>query len=178
VRSDGFTVTTQFGDITHTQQWACKPEGLQAVDLSGAIAMALSTLGIPSELTTSNPTGVTLPATLTPGMQWNYGFNIQGSITYEGQEVEASGTVLTDLQESGPETVTVPAGTFESQRIQANSNFDLSASALGFEIPVDYTTTATLSYAPGIGLVRLTETNNLEGNAFSSTTELQFFNIP
>jgi hypothetical protein len=140
--------------------------------------MALSTLGIPSELTTSDATGVTLPATLTSSMQWDYGFNIKGSITYEGQEVETSGTVSTALQESGPETVTVPAGTFDAQRIQTASNFDLTASALGFEIPVDYTTTATLWYAPGVGLVRLTETNSLEGNTFSSTTELQSYNIP
>jgi len=142
------------------------------------IAMALSTQGIAAELTTSDVTGTTLPVSITPGMQWNYGFNLQGTITYEGQAAEANGTVTTDLQEAGSESITVPAGTFNATRVEATSNFDLTASAFGFDIPVEYTTTSTFWYVPGIGLVRLTETNNFEGTTFSLTSELQSYSIP
>ena len=178
VRSDGFTVTSQFSDLIRTQEWACKPEGLQAVQLGETIAMALSTQGISADLTTSDVTGVTLPVNITLGMQWSYGFGLQGTITYEGQKADANGTVTTTLEEAGSETITVPAGTFDATRIQATSSFDLTASYFGFEVPVDYATTSTLWYAPGVGLVKLVESSNLEGTSFSSTTELQTYNIP
>src|SRR6266508_5721324 len=35
VRDDGFTLTSQFGELTRTQEWACKPEGLVALQLGG-----------------------------------------------------------------------------------------------------------------------------------------------
>jgi hypothetical protein len=140
--------------------------------------MALSTQGISADLATSDVTGTTLPVNITPGMQWSYGFSLQGTITYEGQQAEANGTVTTKLQETGSESITVPAGTFNATRIQATSNFDMMASVLGFDVPVDYTTTTTFWYAPGAGLVKLTETNNFEGTTFSLTSELQTYNIP
>src|SRR5262245_18320786 len=33
VRADGFTLSSQFGSLTRTQEWACKPEGLVALQL-------------------------------------------------------------------------------------------------------------------------------------------------
>src|SRR5215207_6587465 len=38
VREDGFTLTSQFEDVTRIQEWACKPEGLVALQLGGPSA--------------------------------------------------------------------------------------------------------------------------------------------
>src|SRR3990172_5393443 len=62
IRADGFTLTSQFTDLTRTQEWACNPDGLLALTLGSAgSAAGLSTPGMNTEFTTSNVTGVTIP---------------------------------------------------------------------------------------------------------------------
>src|ERR671918_2739863 len=43
VREDGFTLSTQFDDLTRTQEWACEEEGLVALQLGGTSAATLNT---------------------------------------------------------------------------------------------------------------------------------------
>ena len=179
VRPDGFTLTTQFTDLTRTQEWACKQEGLQALQLGGANSAAITTQGLSAEFTSSNVTGITLPANITSAMQWTYGLDINGSVAMPGdQSAEASGTVSIDLKEAGSESVTVPAGTFNATKIEAKSTFDLNASFQGIKVPVKFTDTSILFYVPGVGLVKSIENGDIGGNSFSSTTELQTYNIP
>jgi hypothetical protein len=33
VRADGFTLTTEFDELTRTQEWACKPDGIVAIEI-------------------------------------------------------------------------------------------------------------------------------------------------
>lgn len=179
VRPDGFTLTTQFTDLTRTQDWACKQEGLQALQLGGANSAAIATQGLSAKFTTSNVTGITLPANITPGMQWTYGLDINGAIAMPGdQSAEASGPVSIDLKEAGTESVTVPAGTFNATKIEAKSTFDLNASFQSLKVPITFTSTSILFYVPGVGLVKSIESGDIGGNSFSSTTELQTYNIP
>ena len=41
VGGDGFTLSTQIGDLTRTQEWTCTAEGLVALQLGGAPAAML-----------------------------------------------------------------------------------------------------------------------------------------
>ncbi len=178
VRADGFTVTSQFSDVSRTQEWKCTPDGLLALSVDGGNAAGLSTQGLKADFTTSGATGITLPSTVPSGMKWNYGLDIQGTIEYQNQSADANGSVLTDMQEAGTESVTVPAGTFDAMKIEGTSTFNITATFHGLNIPVTVNGNTTLWYAPGVGLVKSTESSNIAGQSLSSTTELQSFNIP
>lgn len=180
VRADGFTVSTQFNELVQTQEWACTPEGLAALGLGGAgSAAALSSSGMDAEFTTSNVQGVTIPANLQPGAQWTNSFDIQGVMTIaEGQTAEASGSVSLAAQALGLESVSVPAGTFNAMKIELHTTFSITATFQGIGIPVSISGVSTLWYAPGVGMVKSTDSGEFSGSSYTSTTELQSYSIP
>ena len=183
VREDGFTLTTTFDiqsqQLMRTQEWSCTPEGLVALTLGGANAAGLSTQNMTAEFTTSDVMGVTIPSNITPGMTWSNSLNIQGTMKLPGdQTATATGAVTMNFVEISTESVAVPAGTFDATRVDVTSNFNITASFQGTDIPVQVTGTSTLWYAPGVGLVKSIESGNMGGAPISATTELQSYSIP
>lgn len=180
VRPDGFTVTTRFdANTTADQRWACKAEGLIAQSLgAGQAALSLSIEGIKANLTTSNARGVTLPASVQPGMKWPYGLDIAGTLTQGSLSANIKGTLDTSMEAIGMESVTVPAGTFNAMKVQSTSTFKVSADYFGFSVPLTSGVNATFWFAPGVGWVKSTETGQLAGTSVNSTTELQSYSIP
>jgi len=179
VRADGFTLTTQFTDQTHIQEWVCQPDGLKALQLGGGSASGISVQGMTSNLKTSDVTGISLPQDVTTGMQWQYSQQLQGTIVMPGDpQAPASGTYSIIMQEVGKETVTVPAGTFDAVKIQSNSTVDIISSFAGSEVPIRFNSTAITWYVPGIGYVKSVENGDFGGESFSATAELQSYSIP
>ena len=80
VREDGFSLTSQFDDLTRTQEWNCKPEGLAALTFGGGAAGGVFANGIQMDLNTSNVQGVNLPKTVNAGDQWPYSLDFEGDI--------------------------------------------------------------------------------------------------
>src|SRR5215212_8232661 len=70
VREDGFTLTTQFKDLTRTQEWSCTSEGLVALQLGGPSAATLNTQDMQLNLDVNDVSGVTIPNTIATGDQW------------------------------------------------------------------------------------------------------------
>src|SRR5215207_263466 len=79
VREDGFTLSTQIGDLTRTQEWTCTAEGLAALQLGGAPAAMLNSQNIQLNLDINNATGVTFPRQINPGDQWQQTMDVQGN---------------------------------------------------------------------------------------------------
>jgi hypothetical protein len=179
VRADGFTLTSQFADITRTQEWACQPDGLKALQLGGGSAAGISIQVMTAELTTLEITGVSLPKDILSGMQWQYSVSLQGTVAMPGdQRSQSSGTYSVSMKELGRETVTVPAGTFEAIKIQSNSTVDIIATFEGLEVPIKFDGASITWYAPGVGYVKSVESGDFGGEAFSAITELQSYSIP
>jgi hypothetical protein len=178
-RIDGFTLTTQFADRTSTQEWNCQPDGIKALQLGGGSAAGISIQSMTATLTTSDVTGISLPKNITPGMQWQYSLALQGTIAMPGDlQAPSHGTYTVTMQEIGSETVTVPAGTFEAIKIQANSTVDIISVFGGIEVPIKFSGTTITWYMPGVGYVKSVENGDFSGEVFSATTELQSYNIP
>jgi hypothetical protein len=179
VRADGFTLTSQFTDATRTQEWACQPAGLKALQLGGGSATGISIQGMTAELTTSEVTGISLPKDIPSGMQWQYSLALHGTVAMPGdQQSQSNGMYSVSMKELGRETVTVPAGTFEAIKIQSNSMVDIIAIFEGLEVPVKFNGTTITWYAPGVGYVKSVESGDFGGTAFSAVTELQSYSIP
>src|SRR5512143_667110 len=91
VRDDGFTLTTQSGNMTFLQAWACKPEGLVALQFGGAPAALLNAQGMQLEVQASNVNGVTFPSQIKPSDQWQHSLEIAGNATASGIQGTAKG---------------------------------------------------------------------------------------
>ena len=178
VRADGFTLTSQLNELTWTQEWACQPEGLVALELGGAPAVTLTAQGIDLDLEINSVSGVTFPREITAGDQWQHTLDFDGQVALAGQSGEAQGNALTRFTALGNETVTVPAGTFEARKIQVEPSLNFNVGFRGFSLPVTVGGTYTYWFVPTVGWVKASGTGNFAGQSLSETIELQSYHIP
>ncbi|MBI3150544.1 MAG: hypothetical protein HYZ21_00275 [Chloroflexi bacterium] len=179
VRENGFTLTSQFTNVTRTQEWACETGGLKALNLGGGITASITAQGMAAEFITTATSGISLPSQITSGMQWQYGLTLQGTIPIPtGEQVPSNGSYSATMQEMGAETITVPAGTFEAVKIQASSIVDILVPFGDMQVPMKYSGTNLYWYAPGIGYIKSVENWDFSGTPYTSTTELQSYVIP
>jgi hypothetical protein len=177
-RPDGFTLTTTFEGLTRTQQWVCETGGLKALEYGGGSA-AIATQSANMEFNTLQVTGVSLPKEIVPGMQWLYSLTLEGATTLpDGSQTKSSGTFSATMQEMGNETITVPAGTFETIKIQTTTTLDIIGEFQGIQVPMKITGSTITWYAPNIGQIKSISTSDFGGTPFTLTTELQSYNIP
>jgi len=178
VRENGFTLSTQIGDLTRTQEWTCTAEGLAALQLGGAPAAMLNSQNIQLNLDISNTTGVTFPSQITPGDQWQQTMDLQGNVTMMNQEAQAEGNAQMSFSAIGNESVTVPAGTFDALKVVVNVALNVDATYEGITLPVSFSGDYTYWFVPDVGWVKSNGTGNVLGSSFSETTELQSYSIP
>jgi len=178
VREDGFSLTSQFDDLTRTQEWTCKPEGLAALSFGGGPAGGIFTNGFQMDLNTSNVQGVNLPKTVNAGDQWPYSLDFEGDIQLSGTQAHAQGTATFTFTAVGQESVTVPAGTFDAMKIHTDMVLDMQLSLSGISTPVTFTSPTDLWFAPDVGWIKAVSTGELMGNSINETIELQSYNIP
>ncbi|HEX5942479.1 MAG TPA: hypothetical protein VFY66_09380 [Anaerolineales bacterium] len=178
VRENGFTLSTQIGDLTRTQEWTCTAEGLSALQLGGAPAAMLNSQNIQLNLDISDATGVTFPSQINPGDQWQQTMNVTGNVTMMNEEADASGTAQMNFSAIGNESVTVPAGTFDALKVAVNVALNVDATYEGITLPVSFSGEYTYWFAPGVGWVKSSGTGNVLGSSFTDTTELQSYSIP
>ena len=178
VREDGFTLTSQFGELTRTQEWACRPEGLVALQLGGTSAAALNTDEMQVSLDVNNVNGITFPASILPGDQWSHALKFTGKITVAGQEINATGDAQSSFSAVGVETITVPAGTFNALKIRVDTTISISGIFNGVSLPVTVISQYDYWFAQGVGWVKASGTGSVGGESFTETIELLSYNIP
>ncbi|MBL8100178.1 MAG: hypothetical protein JNK81_13425 [Anaerolineales bacterium] len=179
VRPDGFTLTTTFEGLTRTQKWACETGGLKALEYGGGPTAAISTQDVNMQFSTLQVTGVSLPKEIVPGMQWLYSLTLEGGTTMpDGSQTKSSGTFNVTMQEMGSETITVPAGTFETIKFQATTTLDIVGEFQGIQVPMKITGSTITWFAPNIGQIKSISNSDFGGAPFTLTTELQSYNIP
>lgn len=176
---DGYTLTSQFPELTRVQKWACAVEGLVALQFGGGPEGSLSTEGSSAQFETLQVSGVTLPANISPGDTWSQSFEIQGKHTLPGDQTATStGTVTYNFQAIEIESVSVPAGTFQAMKIQVDTNMAFTIALQGLEVPTTIAGTITQWYAPGVGWVKSVEKSSISGDSTTSTNELISYSIP
>jgi len=178
VRGDGFTLNSQFNELTRTQEWACKPEGLASLTFGGGAAGSVIASGVQMELTTSNVQGINLPKTVNAGDQWPYSLDFEGSMQLSDTPVDAQGTATFDFNAIGEESVTVPAGTFNAMKIHVNMVLDMQITLSGFTTPITFTSPTDMWFAPSVGWIKSVSSGELMGTSFDETIELQSYTIP
>lgn len=175
---DGFLLTSQFPTLSLTQNWICTPEGYIAQQLGGGTTASVSMQNMISDFKTLQVSGLSLPRIVTPGMQWHYDLAMQGSVAMPGQQTQSPGTFALEMQELGTESITIPAGRFDATKLQAEFTANIDVDFQGSPIRYTINGTSILWYAPGVGFIKSIENIDFSGTSFTSTTELQTYNIP
>lgn len=179
VFTDRYTLTLEFDDLTLTQQWECKPEGLVSLELGGGTAASVVTGDVELKLETSNISGVTIPSTISAGDEWTHSMDVSGEVELgEGLSGTAEGRATTNFQAFVVEIVEVPAGTFEALRVDTEFTLDMAITTEGMTIPVIFTGTGSSWYAPNVGWVLLTSNSTISDIPTTETIELTSYSIP
>lgn len=178
VREDGFTLTSQFDDLTRTQEWACRMEGLVAMQLGGTSAATLNSQDMQLTLDVNNVSGVTFPSQIAPGDQWQHALEFTGNMIVASQEIQATGSAQSSFTAVGIESVTVPAGTFEALKIRVDSTININGIFQGISVPVTVSSPYDYWFVEGVGWVKASGTGIVDDESFTETIELQSYNIP
>ncbi len=179
VRPDGFTLTSQFRDKPTIQPWACRSEGLAATQM--AINNATSVLAFEkfNSLAATNVSGVNIPVTIAPGMEWSYAFDVSGVENKpDGSGGAMTGRVASTYSAGNKESVTVPAGTFEAIPIEVNTVIDFTVATQSGTVKLSINSTYTYWFAAGVGWVKATGSGRLGGQEYFETILLNSYTIP
>lgn len=180
-RAEGFTLTTKYDNLTLSQTWECRPEGILATGLGLTDAASSLALEQFTDLVASNITGVSLPASLAPGMEWNYALDLQGTEKVkEGQPAGSmTGHIAITFKAGNTENITVPAGTFDAIAIEVKTVNEFQVlSASGETKKINVHSTYMVWYAPGVGWIKTNGTGNLNGQDYFETIVLDAYKIP
>jgi hypothetical protein len=178
LRADGYTLTSEYDELTRTQEWACKPEGLVALQPGGGPAGTVNTSGVQLDIKTQNASGVTYPKDMTPGSTWQHTLDYSGTMDIAGETVEATGNATSSFTAVGIENITVPAGTFDAIKIQVETTINITSTFQGATVPVIVSGSSTSWFAEGVGWIKSVSTSDFGGTLGTETIELQAYNIP
>lgn len=178
ILQDGFILSSQFPALSLTQHWVCLPDGYIAQQLGGGTTASVSMQNMISDFKTIQVSGLSLPRTITPGMQWHYNLSMQGTVAMSSEQAQSPGTFALEMQELGTETISIPAGTFDATKLQASFIANIDVDFQGSPIRYTVNGTSILWYASGVGFIKSLENIDFSGTSFTSTTELQSYNIP
>jgi hypothetical protein len=176
VRDDGFTDQDVFASgAARTGEWKCQDGALIALSPLTGPSAAVTADNLTTNFTTTDMSGVTLPANVKSGDTWTQDFNIEGTQSVGGQDVAASGKVAFNCTAGATESAAVAAGAFDAQRVDCKVNLDISVSVGGLQVPTTFAGDTTMWYAPGVGLVKM---DGSIPNIGSTAIELTAYNIP
>lgn len=178
VNSDGFTLTSQYGELTRTQEWGCKEEGLAALQLGGPTAATLNSQDMNFTFDVKKVDGLTYPVEMNPGKEWGHVIEFEGRMDIAGETATAEGNAQTTFKVLGTESVTVPAGTFDAVKVQVNTNIVFTIQVQGISVPASFSGTYAYWFAKGVGWIKAEGQGNITGTSFTETIELQSYSIP
>jgi hypothetical protein len=170
VGSEAFLMESQLDDIIYVETWKCTPDGVVNMQSDGGLFSALfaGSSGLVKSETVSVQ-GMTLPLSIAPGDEWDQ----TTEVTFTSPSASGPATLTHKAEAIGPESVTVPAGTFEARRIDVQSTMQ-SALFGGDDISFE----ATYWLVPELGLVRMAGAGEALGTEFKSEIELVAASLP
>jgi DUF3108-like len=176
VRPDGFSDQDAFASgATRTGEWKCDNGALIVLSPLSGPSSAITASNMTANFTTSNMTGVTLPASIKAGDTWTQAFDIEGTQSINGQDVTAKGKVTFNCTGGPAESVTVAAGTFSAVRVDCKVDLAITVNLGGLAIPTSFSGNITSWFAQGVGMVKM---QGEIPNVGSSALELTSYKLP
>lgn len=166
VSESSFTSIMTFPDVSTSIQWSCSPEGLLSSDFASMNIAQLDNI----EIETVDVSGVVFPnaENWQVGYSWDTAFNVNITVSYEGNSFESQGTIAMANTIGAIEPVSVPAGDYgEAYRVDVSGSYTMSAFGVNTEIPITYSNW----FVENVGMVKSSSADP----EFGYTTELILF---
>lgn len=169
--ADGFTDQDVFGAGTiRTGEWRCENGNLISLTPGGGTSATVAAGGDVTEFTTLSNKGISIGADFSAGQSWSQEIQYEGSQDISGTIITSNNTVTINCAVVGEEAVTVPAGTFQTVRVDCTNQFIIKVQ--GNEIVIDGATTSW--FAQGVGMVK----SDGAGGGYDALIELTAYQIP
>jgi hypothetical protein len=162
----GFTTSDQYSTgVNATIKWNCQNGNLAALDAgSNSLNMTTSKVTMTSNSITAE--GYNIPATFDTGNTWSEKVTVNGTVTASATKTVTS-QIATQVNctSAGPDTITVPAGKFDTVKATCSETVAVSALVQGTAMPAGAPVTESVTdwYAKGVGLVQSVKTGSITG---------------
>jgi hypothetical protein len=165
--TEEFSVNTSVSSINYSVNYSCSAAGLTANNpIEPYVGALLSGPDAPVNVKLTSISGVTLPATISPGDTWQQTADFEAT----SQQLNVNGRFVFDYSAVGYENITVPAGSFNALRVDTTIRIEVSM----FHVEAGTYTLSTW-LAPDVGLVKSEGTSHVSGIDFSDSMQLDRF---
>lgn len=171
VRENGFDDQDVFSSGTTRQgSWECQQGNLISLT-PGSGGAAVLAEGVQAIYTIESSTGISFPADPQPGQEWTQNTVYLGQENTNGVNIETRNVMDMACKVIGLEQVSVPAGDFETLRIDCSTKIDIFVSG---NLAFSFTSTSSTWHAQGVGQVKSSGSSNMG----STETVLLSYTIP
>ena len=169
ITSEGFKQVMEFaphqgktnsGELRVEHGFKCTAAGIAALET----ASLTSGKDMKFKFKTIKAQGVSFPAESEwkPGKKWQMQFEVEGEMSQEMTKgsplgnIAPKGTIMMDCEILGAESVTTPAGSFETMKVLMTINNNLKMNMMGREIPMNNSFKSHAWFAKDVGMVKST----------------------
>jgi len=157
VRENGFDDQDIFGaGVTRRGSWECREGDL--ISLTPGSGGSVMASGGQANFTVESNTGITFPADPRPGTEWTQTIIYRGQQTIGDTNVESRNVLNMSCKAIGMENVSVPAGDFETLRVDCTTQLEISIAGMA---AFDMTATGSAWYAPGVGWIKSRDSGDM-----------------
>ena len=179
VSDTGFTVndlTSLGGGTSSLVKWNCQDGNLAALD-SGSDSLSVSTSKVKITSTSITADGYNVPNTFAAGTTWTEKVTVIGTVQSGTRTMDSQIAATLNCSAAGAESITVPAGTFDTVKSSCTETIGVSEIVKATPIPAGVPSNLDITnwYAKGVGLVKSVRVNNSAGG--TTTVELTQYTI-
>jgi hypothetical protein len=164
VSAKGFTASDQFSTgVNATIKWSCQNGNLAVLD-AGAGSFSMTTSKVKMTTTSVTADGYNIPATFVTGKTWSEKITVDGTVQASAtQTVTSQIAVQFSCTAAGADTITVPAGKFDTVKATCTKKEVVSATEQGTAVPLSTNQQSiTYWYAKGVGFVQSVATGGAD----------------
>ncbi len=152
----GFTTSEQFSTgVNATVKWNCQAGNLAVLDAgANSFNMSTSKITLTSDSTTAD--GYNIPSSFASGKTWSEKVTTMGSVNSNGTKMgDSQITMQLSCTAAGTDTITVPAGKFDTVKATCTKSVVVSYTLQGTAVPLGSNQESiTYWYAKGVGFVQ------------------------
>jgi hypothetical protein len=165
--SNAFTSENAISTVSYTVDYSCTEAGLIAENpVQQYLGALLNSPGSQISVKLISASGVSLPANIKPGDQWQQVAEVEANIN--GNTM--NGWLVFDYTAVGFESLTVPSATYDALRVDATISIEVTPLRIQAG-----TYQLTTWMAPNVGTVKTESTSYVPGIEFSDSLELTSF---
>jgi hypothetical protein len=162
VNDVGFTTSDHFSTgVDRTLKWNCQDGNLTTLDTGSGSSGSVKSTILKMVVVSTDADGYNIPATFEAGKTWSEKIEINGNLENSGTNVgTAQNVAQINCRAGSADTITVPAGTFNTVKATCTSAMIVTTTVKGLTMPpvIDNEST-TYWYVKGIGLVKSVGSN-------------------